>query len=195
MLTVSVLESRLWQSLLIVSVLGLSWLSMMAVHELGHVLNAALSGGTVTGVVLSPLEISRTDVAPNPHPQFVAWGGAVWGTVIPVVVLLAARKGFRRYTWLAAFVAGFCSIANGLYLAAGSMSGIGDAGDLLRHGAARWQLVAFGLPVAAVGLWFWNGLGPHFRFGVPGGNVDRKMAAAAGLAGIAFAAIESILAR
>lgn len=62
-------RSRILQAILIVSAFGLSWLAMMAVHELGHVLHAVASGGTVVGVVLNPLEISRTDVSPNPHPQ------------------------------------------------------------------------------------------------------------------------------
>ena len=49
-----------------------SWFLMQAVHELGHVLAAWLTGGAVQRVVLSPLEISRTDVMPNPRPLVVA---------------------------------------------------------------------------------------------------------------------------
>ena len=56
---------------LIVATGALSWLAMMIVHEFGHVLHAWFSGANVVKVVLHPLAISRTDVAPNPHPLFV----------------------------------------------------------------------------------------------------------------------------
>ena len=65
--------------LLGLSTVLLSWLWMMAVHEFGHVLHAWLSGGTVAKGVLHPLTISRTDVAPDPQPLFVVWGGPIWG--------------------------------------------------------------------------------------------------------------------
>lgn len=139
-----------------------SWLAMMTVHELGHVLHAWASGGTVTGVVLHPLAISRTDVSPNPHPQFVAWGGAIWGSLLPLALWLAMRATAPRYAYVARFFAGFCLLSNGLYLSVGSFEGVGDAGDLLRHGAARWQLLLFGVPASALGLWLWHGLGPRF---------------------------------
>ncbi len=129
------MRARIWQALLIVFAGGLSWLAMMGVHELGHVVNAALSGGHVERVVLHPWTISRTDLSPNPSPRFVAWGGAVWGTAIPLALLVVVRLAARSYAYLAAFFAGFCCLANGLYLAAGSFGGVGDAGDLLRHGA------------------------------------------------------------
>lgn len=168
------ITSRVFQAALIVSGLALSWLGMMAIHELGHVASAVLSGGEVVRVVLHPLAISRTDVSPNPHPQFVAWGGALWGTLIPLAIAASAGGVAPRYAYLPRFFAGFCCVANGLYLAAGSLVGAGDAGDLVRHGAATWQLVAFGVPVTLLGFWLWNGLGPHFGLAVAGGVVDHK---------------------
>ena len=56
---------RFQQLLFVASVLVLSWLAMMAVHELGHVSRGVGSGGSVTRVVRYPLAISRTDVSPN----------------------------------------------------------------------------------------------------------------------------------
>src|SRR6266446_7056688 len=76
-------QNRVFQILLIGSTLALSWLGMMVVHEFGHVLFAWLSKGAVARVVLSPLEFSRTELQKNPHPLFVAWGGALVGVSLP----------------------------------------------------------------------------------------------------------------
>ena len=66
---------------LVVAVFVVSWLGMMWVHELGHVVNAWLCGGHVERVVLHPLRFSRTDLLVNPHPLVVrgaGWCGAHW---------------------------------------------------------------------------------------------------------------------
>jgi hypothetical protein len=178
---------------LILLMVAISWLAMMAVHELGHVLHAMMSDGQVERVVLHPLAISRTDVSPNPHPLFVAWGGAIWGTLIPLVLLAIVRVVARKYTYLAAFFAGFCCLANGLYLAAGSIGGVGDAGDLQRHGAAPWQLWLFGVPTSILGLWLWNGLGPQFGFGPANGRVDSRVAVGLGMALALIVLLELLL--
>jgi hypothetical protein len=75
------------QVVLITSTLLASWLGMQAVHELGHVLGAWLTGGRVTAVVLNPLTISRTDLAENPQPLFVVWAGPAFGVVFPTTAL------------------------------------------------------------------------------------------------------------
>lgn len=179
--------------LLIASTIGLAWLAMMAIHEAGHVLHAWLSGGQVQRVVLHPLAISRTDVSPNPHPLLVAWGGAIWGVAIPLAVWLAGALLRWRYRYLLAFFAGFCCLANGLYLAAGSFTGAGDAGDLLRHGARQWQLIAFGVPLSMLGLWLWNGQGTHFGLGPAQGRVDRRAAIALAVLFVTWACITALL--
>lgn len=135
------------------------WIGMLATHELGHVLHAWLSGGRVERVILPWFDFSRTDLARNPHPLFVAWGGALWGVLLPLTLFTAAACcRFRRARWVA-FFAGFCLIANGAYLAAGSFIEAGDAGDLLRYGAPHWTLVAGGALGVAGGLAVWHVLG------------------------------------
>jgi Peptidase M50B-like len=156
---------RFVQCLLIVSVFLLSWLLMQAVHELGHVAAAWKTGGSVERVVLHPLAISRTDVEPNPHPLIVAWGGPIVGVLAPLVLWAAVASGRLPIAWLARFFAGFCLLANGLYIGVGSFQGIGDAGDMLRYGSPHWTLWLFGLVTAPAGLVLWNGLGPHFGIG------------------------------
>lgn len=153
------------RGLFIISFLALCWLLMQAVHELGHVLHARWSGGVVQRVVLHPAAISRTDVAPNPHPWFVAWGGPVWGVMLPLV-LWAGLAGMRyRHAFLARFFAGFCLVANGAYIGVGAVMRIGDADDLLRHGASSALLIGFGIFGVAAGLLLWNGLAPKFGIG------------------------------
>ena len=127
---------------------------------------------------LHPLAFSRTDFAENPHPLFTAWGGALWGIAIPLLLWAIFRRFLKRYAFLAAFFAGFCLIANGAYLVGGSFlpGGGDDAGVILQHGGFRWQLLLYGIPAVAAGLWLWNGLGLHFGLGQAHGKVDRSAA-------------------
>jgi hypothetical protein len=56
-------------------------------------------------------------------------------------------------------------IANGAYVAVGTIDGIGDAGQMLQHGSPRWLLVAWGATAAAAGLWLWHRTSGEFGFG------------------------------
>jgi hypothetical protein len=198
---------RVHQTLLILSTLLGSWLGMQDVHELGHVAAAWLTGGRVAKVVLDPLTISRTDLAENPRPLTVVWGGPILGVFLPLIVWLGAQvfpsplagEGLRVRgsdvrgpsvagsdatdaaprglpgTFVLRFFAGFCLIANGSYLGAGSFTHIGDAGEMLKHGADPWHLWLFAVLTVPTGLWLWNGLGPHFGLGKSNGAVSREV--------------------
>ncbi|HKB37186.1 MAG TPA: hypothetical protein VKD72_12090, partial [Gemmataceae bacterium] len=74
------------------------------------------------------------------------------------------------------FFAGFCLLANGLYIGVGSFGRIGDCGEMLRHGSELWQLWLFGAVSAPVGLWLWHGQGPHFGLGPAKGHVNPGVA-------------------
>lgn len=102
------------QLLLIGTFLPLCWLVMMAVHELGHVVGAAVTGGTVERVVSHPLTISRTDVSPNPDPLLgIIWAGPIAGVLLPLA-LLVVFKGVRiAFPYLPQFYTGSYLIANG----------------------------------------------------------------------------------
>jgi hypothetical protein len=63
------------------------------------------------------------------------------------------------------FFAGFCLIANGTYVAVGSIERVGDPGVMLRHGSPLWQLWLFGIVTVPVGLWLWHGQGRRFGLG------------------------------
>lgn len=150
------------QVLLIPSLLALCWLGMQVVHEAGHVVGTVLTGGTVVRVVLHPLAISRTDVSPNPSPRFVVWSGPILGILLPVIGWLAASAGRMKWAYLSRFFAGFCLVANGLYIGIGAFHPVGDAADLLTHCVPHWQLAAFGLTCTPLGFLLWNGQGKHF---------------------------------
>ncbi len=138
-------------------------LGMMAVHEAGHVLHARVSGGVVADVSLPLLGFSQTFYAANPKPRFVAWGGAVWGCLIPLMALAALARGPRRVRRTVQFFAGFCLIANGAYLGVGWTANTGDAADLHRFGVPVGVLVTFGVVAGAAGLLLWHVLGVEAR--------------------------------
>ena len=153
------------RTILIVSTLVASWLGMQAVHELGHVIGALVSGGEIERVVLHPLSISRTDLADNPHPLIVVWAGPLLGVVLPVALWTLAAAMRIAETFLLRFFAGFCLIANGVYIGFGSLGSIGDCGEMLRHGSPVWMLWLFGVVTCPMGLAVWHGQAKHFGFG------------------------------
>ena len=167
---------RAWQLLLIVGTIGFSWLALQAVHEMGHVLHARLSGGTVNEVVLRPTTLSQTVVDPNPHPCFVAWGGPIWGCLIPLAMWAVVWLVAHRYAFLAQFFAGACLVANGTYLGTSVIIGGRhlDGPVILAQGGSAWQVLLFSIVAMAAGLYLWNGLGPHFGLGKSTNQVDHR---------------------
>src|SRR5205085_1520421 len=93
---------------------------------------------------------------PNPHAQFVAWGGPVWGCLLPLLVLLASLALRRRAAVVVWFFTGFCLICNGAYIGLGWMKRSGDAHDLIREGAPLPALIAFGIACFISGLCLWH---------------------------------------
>ena len=134
------------------------WLWMQGIHEFGHVVGAVVSSGHVQCVVWHIAAISRTDVAPNPHPLLVCWAGPILGSVLP---LFAHQLLGRRSAGLA-FFAAFCLVANGAYISIGSIDRIGDAGELLRQGSPTWLLWLTGLMAIIAGIGIWHRMG-NFR--------------------------------
>jgi hypothetical protein len=135
---------------------------MQAVHESGHILGAWLTGGKAARVVLNPFTISRTDLAHNPNPLVVVWAGPIFGVAMPLLLWCVAVATKWRGAFVLRFFAGFCLLANGIYIGLGSFDRVGDCGEMLRHGAAPWQLWLFGASTAPVGLRLWHGQGRQF---------------------------------
>lgn len=143
----------------------IGWTGMQGVHELGHVLGAWASGGTVRQVVLDLRTISRTDVMPNPAPGVVVWLGPAVGVLLPLLIAGAIPRRFRGLRAAAEGFAGFCLIANGVYIGLGTFDGVGDAGEMLRTGSPAWVLWLFGIAALVTGLWVWHHLGTISRWG------------------------------
>lgn len=173
---------RTLSSLLIGIVLLLAWLLMQGVHELGHVVGAWLTSGEVERLVWHPLTISRTDLVHNPQPLLVVWAGPLLGVLLPLAIWAILAVLRVPLAWMAQFFAGFCLLANGLYIGVGSLDGIGDAGDMLRHGSPIWTLWLFGLAIVPAGIALWNGLGAKMGLGKHAEQVDWRIVVGCALA-------------
>lgn len=168
--------NRVPQIVLVASTLVGSWLAMQLLHETGHIVAAKCTGGRVSRVVLDPTTISRTDLTSNPRPLVVVWAGPIVGATVPLVFWGAAIGLRLSAAFLMRFFAGFCLIANGLYISFGSIDGVGDCGEMLRYGSTPWQLWLFGALTVPVGLWLWHGQGSHFGFGKRACSINSRMA-------------------
>ena len=153
-------------------------LAVQGVHELGHVLLAWVTKGEVTKVALHPLIVSRTDLAENPNPLAVVWGGPVIGSLLPLAAFGAAS--LRRFPgiYLFRFFAGFCLVANGVYIGTGWLIANGaDPGVMIENGSPTWLLVVFGLLTFPAGLYLWHRQGHHFGLAEADGHVSKSAAA------------------
>ncbi len=185
--------NRLVQALLVVTFIGFSWLAMQVVHEAGHVLVARVTGGEVIKVALHPLIVSRTDLGENPHPLAVVWGGPILGSALPLLTLGLATACRLPGVYLFRFFAGFCLIANGVYIGIGWRLAEGaDPWVMRENGSPVWVLVLFGLLTAPLGLYLWHRQGPHFGLGAAKGRVSLSGALVSALLFIALTGAELI---
>jgi hypothetical protein len=182
-----------WRGVLIGATLLAAWWGMQAVHELGHLLAGWLTGAAVLGVELHPLRLSRTALGTNPHPLAVTWAGPLLGVTMPLAGWAAAALLRWRGAFLLRFWAGFCLVANGVYLGLGWMDRVGDCGDLLREGAPVALLIASGLVAVPGGLLLWHGQGAHFGLGREARPVPRRLALSVAAAAAALAVLGLII--
>jgi hypothetical protein len=79
--------------------------------------------------------------------------------------------------YLFRFFAGFCLIANGVYIGVGRFLAEGaDPWVMTENGSPRWLLVAYGLVTCPLGLYLWHRQGPHFGLGEARGAVSKGAA-------------------
>ena len=126
----------------------------MAIHELGHILSAKLNKGTIEHVELRPWTISHTMISGSNNPVMDAWLGPITGITIPVLAWIALHKTNFKTPLL--FFAGFCLIANGIYLGLGWIGPHGDCKTIIDNGGQTWPMIIFGLISSVAGFTSWH---------------------------------------
>ena len=113
-----------------------AWCVMVMTHESGHVLAGWATGGTLQHADLAPWSLPHSHFDPDPQPLVTAWGGPLLGVLVPLLIAWMLRW---PPLW---FIATFCLVANGSYLAIAWVTGEQylDTARLLRHGASPWSI-------------------------------------------------------
>ena len=132
-----------------VGLLLVGWCVMGFAHEGGHVVGGWLGGGTLRDFWPGPWPPPHSRFQPDPRPLLTLWAGPVLGCAVPLALAGLIR---RRWAW---FVADFCLLANGCYLAVSWLTGdrLLDAPRLLAEGAAPASIAAFAAVTGGVGYW------------------------------------------
>lgn len=119
----------------LIGLVTISWCMMTVTHEGGHLIGGWLGGAALQHAELRPWHFPYSLFEPNPRPLLTLWSGPIFGAVFPMVVAVLVR---RPWMW---FVADFCLLANGTYLATAWIAGDRhlDTTRLLQAGASpRW---------------------------------------------------------
>ncbi|WP_235935366.1 hypothetical protein [Candidatus Laterigemmans baculatus] len=90
---------------------------MTTTHEGGHIVGGMACGATLVDYDLAPCRMPYSLHSPDPRPLMTLWAGPLLGVLIPVSLAALIRE---RWAW---FIADFCVVANGGYLALAWMSG------------------------------------------------------------------------
>ncbi|TWU34142.1 hypothetical protein Q31b_56130 [Novipirellula aureliae] len=88
-----------------------SWTVMTLTHEVGHLIGGKLGGAALREFDLAPWRLPYSLHSPDPHPQLTLWAGPLLGVILPLTVAAVVRH------WTVWFIADFCLLANGVYLA------------------------------------------------------------------------------
>ncbi len=104
---------------------------MTFTHEMGHIVGGWCCGGTLKTADLLPWHLPYSIFDPDPKPLVTLWCGPIIGVAVPLALALSIRQSWM---W---FIANFCVLANGAYLATAWLSGDRylDTPKLLEHGA------------------------------------------------------------
>jgi hypothetical protein len=109
-----------------------SWVVMTFTHEMGHIIGGKCCGGSLQSADLWPWHLPYSIFDPDPFPLVTLWAGLIIGVLAPVAVALVIQ---RDWMW---FIANFCVLANGAYIATAWFAGDRylDTPKLLEHGAS-----------------------------------------------------------
>ena len=120
---------------------------MCTTHEVGHLVGGWLSGAKLQSWSLAPWSLPYSLHNPDPYPLVTLWAGPFLGVLMPIAAALLLK---RDWAW---FVAHFCVLANGIYLAIAwfTMDRYLDTQRLLDAGSPRWSLFAYCLITISIG--------------------------------------------
>lgn len=127
--------------------LGVSWTVMAWTHEGGHIVGGWLMGGHLQYAELRPWLLPYSHFEPDPQPLVTLWAGPIFGAVVPWRIALMVPRVHTR------FIAGFCLLANGAYLATAAYAGdaLLDTTKLLAAGAWSVSIGMYCLITITVG--------------------------------------------
>lgn len=120
---------------------------MVFTHEIGHVIGGAVCGAHLQNLDLAPWRLPYSVHSPDPHPKVTLWAGPLLGVLMPLAAAWLLR---RPAAW---FIADFCLLANGSYLALSCLAGdrLLDGPRLLAAGVSPLTLAAYCLITILVG--------------------------------------------
>lgn len=138
---------RFWRFLDLVVMLLVSWCVMVFTHELGHLIGGMMGGAVLQAAELRPWRMAYSLFAPDPLPLLTLWSGPIFGVVLPFLPAVMFKS---RRIW---FVANFCLLANGSYLAIGWFAGdpLSDSPQLLAAGTPRFVLAVIAIAMIVSG--------------------------------------------
>ncbi|XZE52044.1 hypothetical protein SH139x_003722 [Planctomycetaceae bacterium SH139] len=153
-----------------VVLLAASWVVMTFTHEIGHIIGGLACGATLTDYDLVPWRMPFSLHSPDPHPLITLWAGPLVGVATPAVLAALSRQ---RWAW---FIADFCLLANGCYLALAWVSGdrLLDTPRLLAAGAHPATIMLYCLFTIGTGYTWFRSDCIYFLMpagGVPAGGV------------------------
>lgn len=124
-----------------------SWIVMTFTHEMGHIVGGMCCGGSLKSADLLPWHLPYSIFDPDPYPLVTLWAGLLLGPMVPLVIALIVRQD---WTW---FIANFCVLANGAYIATAWLSGDShlDTQRLLEEGASSLSIVIYCLTTIGFG--------------------------------------------
>jgi hypothetical protein len=139
------------RTIFFVALLSASWVVMTVTHELGHLVAGWVIGAKLVDYDLSPWRMPYSIHQPDPFPRVTIWGGPIFGVLVPLLLAAAIRNRATR------FIADFCLIANGTYLAVSAFSSDPhlDTQRLLRAGERPLVIALYCLVTIGIG---------YFRF-------------------------------
>jgi hypothetical protein len=120
---------------------------MTFTHEMGHIIGGTCCGGSLKSADLLPWHLPYSVFDPDPFPLVTLWAGLITGVLAPVGAALIIR---RDWMW---FIANFCVLANGAYIATAWFSGDRylDTPKLLEHGASPIAIAVYCLTTIGFG--------------------------------------------